>query len=35
VKRLYRALGFSAVLIVTAFFVWYVVRSLHGHDLYA
>lgn len=34
-KRLYRALGFSAVLIVTAFFVWYVVRSLHGHDLSA
>jgi uncharacterized membrane protein YbhN (UPF0104 family) len=33
VKRLYRAIGFSAVLIVTAFFVWYVVRSLHGQDL--
>lgn len=32
-KRLYRALGFSAVLVVTAFFVWYVIRSLHGHDL--
>ena len=32
-KRLYRALGYSAVLIVTAFFVWYVVRSLRGQDL--
>lgn len=34
-KRLYRAFGFAAALIVTAFFVWYVVRSLHGHDLSA
>lgn len=33
VKRLYRAIGFSAVLIITAFFVWYVVRSLHGQNL--
>lgn len=32
-KRLYRAIGFSAVLVVTAFFVWYVVRSLHGQNL--
>ena len=34
-KRLYRPLGFSAALIVTAFFVWYVLRSLRGHDLSA
>jgi uncharacterized membrane protein YbhN (UPF0104 family) len=32
-KRLYRALGYSAVLAITALFVWYVVKSLRGHDL--
>lgn len=32
-KRLIHALGFAAALIVTALFVWYVVRSLRGHDL--
>jgi hypothetical protein len=32
-KRLYRAIGFSAVLVVTACFVWYAIRSLHGRDL--
>jgi glycosyltransferase 2 family protein len=34
-KRLYRPLGYTAVLIVTALFVWYVMRSLRGHDLSA
>src|SRR5690348_15397995 len=33
VKRRYRTLGFVAALIVTALFVWYVVRSLRGQDL--
>ncbi|HJP97608.1 MAG TPA: lysylphosphatidylglycerol synthase domain-containing protein [Rhodanobacteraceae bacterium] len=32
-KRLYRTLGLIGGLVVTALFVWYVVRSLHGHDL--
>ncbi|HKZ10568.1 MAG TPA: lysylphosphatidylglycerol synthase domain-containing protein [Rhodanobacteraceae bacterium] len=32
-KRRYRTFGFVAALIVTALFVWYVVRSLRGHDL--
>ncbi len=35
VKRHYRVLGFAAGLVVTALFVWYVVRSLRGHDLSA
>lgn len=34
-KRLYRTIGVSAVFIVTAFFVWYVVRSLNGQNLSA
>jgi hypothetical protein len=33
VKRTWRALGSVAALIITALFVWYVVRSLRGHDL--
>lgn len=32
-KRSWRILGSAAALIVTALFVWYVVRSLRGHDL--
>lgn len=32
-KRTWRALGSVVALIVTALFVWYVVRSLRGHDL--
>lgn len=32
-KRTWRALGSVAALIITALFVWYVVRSLRGHDL--
>lgn len=32
-KRRYRRFGFIAGLIVTALFLWYVVRALHGHDL--
>lgn len=32
-KRLYRTLGLIGGLIVTGLFVWYVVRSLRGHDL--
>ena len=32
-KRRHRTLGFVAALVVTALFVWYVVRSLRGHDL--
>ncbi len=32
-KRTWRALGSAAALIVTALFVWYVMRSLRGHDL--
>lgn len=32
-KRRYRVLGVAAGLVVTALFVWYVVRSLRGHDL--
>jgi uncharacterized membrane protein YbhN (UPF0104 family) len=33
VKRAYRSVGLVAGLIVTALFVWYVVRTLRGHDL--
>ena len=32
-KRVYRSLGMTAGLIVTVLFVWYVVRTLRGHDL--
>lgn len=32
-KRYYRLLGLAVGLIVTVLFVWYVVRSLRGHDL--
>lgn len=32
-KRRYRALGLVVGLIITALFVWYVVRTLRGHDL--
>ena len=32
-KRIHRSLGLAAGLIVTALFVWYVVRTLRGHDL--
>lgn len=32
-KRIYRAAAVLLVLTVTALFVWYVVRSLRGHDL--
>lgn len=32
-KRLYRACGVVVVATVTALFIWYVVRSLRGHDL--
>ncbi|HET7163217.1 MAG TPA: hypothetical protein VFI32_11185, partial [Rhodanobacteraceae bacterium] len=32
-KRVYRSLGMTAGLLVTALFVWYVVRTLRGHDL--
>lgn len=32
-KRHYRTIGLVAALIVTALFVWYVVRTLRGHDL--
>lgn len=32
-KHVWRTLGSIAALIVTALFVWYVVRSLRGHDL--
>lgn len=32
-KRTWRILGSVAALIITALFVWYVVRSLRGHDL--
>lgn len=35
VKHLWRTLGSIVALIVTALFIWYVVRSLHGHDLSA
>lgn len=34
-RRFYRVLGLIAGLIVTAFFVWYVTRSLRGHNLSA
>jgi len=33
VKRVYRSLGMTAGLAVTALFVWYVIRTLRGHDL--
>jgi len=33
VKRVYRSLGLTAGLAVTALFVWYVIRTLRGHDL--
>ncbi len=32
-NRIHRSLGLAAGLIVTALFVWYVIRTLHGHDL--
>lgn len=32
-KRVYRSLGMAAGLVITALFVWYVIRALHGHDL--
>jgi len=33
VKRVYRSLGMAAGLVVMALFVWYVIRTLRGHDL--
>ena len=32
-KRVYRSLGMAAGLVVMALFVWYVIRTLRGHDL--
>ena len=32
-KRAYRSLGMAAGLVVMALFVWYVIRTLRGHDL--
>ena len=32
-NRIHHSLGLAAGLIVTALFVWYVIRTLHGHDL--
>ncbi|MGH8212946.1 MAG: hypothetical protein ACREPP_06945, partial [Rhodanobacteraceae bacterium] len=32
-KRVYRSFGLAAGLSITALFVWYVIRTLRGHDL--